>query len=65
MKRPINAWAAVFFVAMTVALTFPGIIPFNRIRPFVFGIPFVFAWVLGWVAASLVVFFALYRTYHK
>jgi hypothetical protein len=65
MKRSAVWIAAVYFVAMAVAITFPGIRPFNTIRPFVFGIPFVFAWVLSWVLGALVVFAILYRTYHK
>jgi len=50
---------------MAVAITFPGIRPFNTIQPYIFGIPFVFAWVLAWVGGSLVVFLFLYRAYHK
>ena len=54
--------ATLYFVAMAVAVTFPGVIPFNRIRPFVFGVPFVLVWYLAWVAGALLVFLALYRT---
>jgi hypothetical protein len=36
-----------------VALTYPGILPFNHIRPFVFGLPFVFFWVALWVVLGL------------
>jgi hypothetical protein len=38
-----------FFAVYLLALTFPGIEPFNRIEPFVLGIPFSFAWVIAWV----------------
>ena len=65
MKRPAVILAFVYFAAMAVAVTFPGIRPFNTIRPLVFGLPFVFAWVLAWVAGSMLVFLALYRSYHK
>ena len=65
MKRVAVTLAFVYFIAMAVAVTFPGIQPFNTIRPLVFGIPFVFAWVLSWVAGSVLVFFVLYRSYHK
>jgi hypothetical protein len=61
MKRATIALNIVFFLAMTVAVTFPGIQPFNRVRPFIFGIPFVFAWVLAWVAMASLVFYMLYR----
>lgn len=54
--------ASLYFVAMAVAVTFPGVIPFNRIRPFVLGVPFVLVWYLAWVTGALLVFLALYRT---
>jgi hypothetical protein len=38
-----------FFLVYLLALTFPGILPFNRIEPFVLGLPFSFAWVILWV----------------
>ncbi len=43
-------------IAGTIFLCFPGIVPFNRARPFVFGMPFVMAWVALWVVLALVVF---------
>ncbi len=36
-------------------------IPFNRIRPLVLGLPFSFFWVVMWVVGSLLVLFALDR----
>lgn len=65
MKRSAVWFAAVYFATMAVAITFPGIRPFNTIQPYIFGIPFVFAWVLAWVGGSLVVFLFLYRAYHR
>lgn len=65
MRRGAIWIAAVYFAAMAVAITFPGIRPFNTIRPLVFGIPFVFAWVLCWVAGSVIVFALLYRVFSK
>ena len=65
MKRVAVGIAFIYFAAMAVAVTFPGIGPANRIRPLVLGIPFVFAWVLSWVAGSILIFFILYRAYHK
>ncbi len=50
---------------MAIALTFPGVAPFNTIEPFVLGVPFVFAWYLFWVLGSLVIFFILHRTFSK
>ncbi len=65
MKRNAVWIAMVNFTAMAIAITFPGIRPFNTIHPLILGIPFVFAWVLSWVAGSVVIFFLLYRTYRK
>ncbi len=65
MKRNAVWLAAVDFTTMAVAITFPGIRPFNTIQPYIFGIPFVFAWVLAWVGGSLIVFSILYRAYRK
>jgi hypothetical protein len=38
-----------FFAINLIALTFPGVMPFNRLRPFVLGLPFNFFWVVLWV----------------
>ena len=65
MKRAAVVIAFAYFITMGIAVTFPGIRPFNTIEPLVFGIPFVFAWVLSWVAGSVLVFFLLYRAYHE
>ena len=65
MKRKAVWIAVAYFTAMAIAITFPGIRPFNTIQPLLFGIPFVFAWVLSWVAGSVVIFFILYRIYQK
>lgn len=65
MKRAAIILNIAYFLTMTVAVTFPGIQPFNRVRPLVFGIPFVFAWVLAWVAVSTLVFYVLYRALHR
>lgn len=50
-----------FFVLYMIFLTFPGMVPFNRIYPLVFGLPFSFFWVALWVALSGVVLLLLYR----
>ena len=64
MKRGTIVMAGVYFVLMAIAVTFPGLGLFNTIRPFVFGIPFVFAWVLSWVAGASIVLYLLYRVFH-
>jgi hypothetical protein len=33
----------------TIFLTWPGLTPFNRIEPFVFGLPFIMFWIVLWV----------------
>lgn len=65
-SRRAATWVAIaYFVAMAVALTFPGITPFNTIRPFVFGIPFVFAWYIGWLLGALCVFGVLDKVFRE
>ena len=51
----------VFFAVYAIVLTYPGALPFNRIRPFIFGLPFAFAWVLLWVVLAFFVFAILDR----
>lgn len=53
-------WA--YVVVGTIALTFPGILPFNRVRPMIFGMPFVLVWVAFWVALAFTVFLLVNRT---
>jgi hypothetical protein len=48
----VRAARRVLFVLLglyTVALTWPGILPFNRVRPLVFGVPFVMIWIVVWI----------------
>lgn len=65
MRRTVTRIAVIYFVAMTVALTFPGIRPFNTIRPYVLGVPFVFMWYIFWILGALVVFVVLHRVFSK
>jgi len=53
--------AGAYFVLMLVLLTWPGMLPFARIRPFVLGLPFSFAWVAAWILGSVFVLWALDR----
>lgn len=59
--RAARILVAVFFLGYTVFLTWPGVLPFNRIRPFILGLPFSMAWVGLWVALSGVVLAILHR----
>ena len=46
---------ALFFVLFVLAVTWPGMVPFNRIRPLVLGLPFSMFWIAAWVALSFLV----------
>lgn len=50
-----------FFILYAVALTYPGILPFNRIEPLILGLPFTIFWGALWVALSFVVLVWLLR----
>ncbi|GMV04218.1 MAG: hypothetical protein AMXMBFR53_04990 [Gemmatimonadota bacterium] len=53
--------AGTYFVLMAVALTWPGMVPFARIRPLVLGLPFAFFWGAAWIAVSVAVLWLLDR----
>ena len=53
-KRSVRIAFLAFLVVNAVAVTYPGILPFNRVRPFVFGLPFVFFWVALWIVLGMV-----------
>lgn len=50
-----------YFLMMLAFTTWPGAVPFSRVRPFVLGLPFSFAWVAGWILGSVFVLVALDR----
>ena len=50
-----------YFGTAVVAVTWPGLVPFSRIEPLIFGLPFSMAWVAAWVAGSVPVLFLLDR----
>lgn len=53
-------WAvAVFFLAYAAAVTWPGAVPFNRIRPLVLGMPLSMVWVAGWLVLAFGVLLVL------
>lgn len=52
-------FAVAFFVLYALAVTWPGMIPFNRIRPFVLGLPFSLFWAALWIVLGLLVFVLL------
>lgn len=50
-----------YFVLMAVAVTWPGMLPFARLRPLVLGLPFAFFWVAAWIATAVPVLYLLDR----
>jgi hypothetical protein len=59
--RTARAGAAVFFLLFLVFVTWPGMTPFNRIHPLVFGLPFSMFWIALWVFLSFLVLVAVDR----
>lgn len=59
--RAARALAGIYLVLMLVAITWPGVIPFNRVEPTVLGLPFVMAWIGAWVAGTVPVLWLLDR----
>lgn len=55
----IRRGAVLFFILFLVAVTWPGMIPANRIRPLVFGLPFSMVWIAAWVLISFFVLLLL------
>ncbi len=60
MRSAVRILAALYFALMAIAVTFPGVRPFNTIRPMILGLPFSFAWVVGWVIGAGIVFYLVY-----
>jgi hypothetical protein len=54
--------AAAYFVAYAVVVTWPGALPFNRVRPLVLGLPFSMAWIALWIVGAGLVLWALDRS---
>jgi hypothetical protein len=52
----VRGGVVLFFILFVVAVTWPGMLPFNRIEPLVLGLPFSMVWIALWVVLS---FFAL------
>jgi hypothetical protein len=53
--------AGVYFVLMTISVTWPGMLPFARVEPFILGLPFAMAWLAAWISGSVVVLYLLDR----
>lgn len=50
-----------YLALMTFFVTWPGLLPFARVEPFVLGLPFSMAWIAGWVSGSVPVLYLLDR----
>ena len=53
--------AGAYFIAMLLSVTWPGMVPFARVEPFILGLPFSLAWIAAWIAGSVIVLFLLDR----
>ena len=51
----------IYFIPMALAVTWPGLVLFARIEPFILGLPFSLAWISAWIAGSVVVLYLLDR----
>lgn len=65
MRRWSTIGAIGYFILMAVAVTFPGIAPFNSIEPLVLGLPFVFFWISLWVFGALIVFLIVHIAHSR
>ncbi|MEZ4414827.1 MAG: hypothetical protein R3E10_03670 [Gemmatimonadota bacterium] len=45
-----------YLIALTLATIWPGAALANRVRPFIFGLPFNFAWYAFWILLGFVLF---------
>lgn len=59
--RTARTLAGAYFVLMLVFVTWPGLVPFARVRPLILGLPFSMAWIAAWIAGSVVVLYLLDR----
>ncbi len=59
--RAVRTLAGVFFVSYTIVLTYPGLLPFNRIHPLILGLPFYMGWIALWILLGIAVFYLAYR----
>ena len=50
------------WLAVLPALGMLGGIPFaNRVHPYIAGLPFLLAWIVGWVIATSIIMAVIYR----
>ena len=56
-----RALTVAYLLLAMAFVTWPGLVPFARIEPFILGLPFSMAWIAGWVAGVVPVLYALDR----
>jgi hypothetical protein len=59
--RTARVLTGIYFGAMLAAVTWPGALLFVRVRPFVLGLPFSFAWIALWILSAVFVLWGLDR----
>jgi hypothetical protein len=57
--RWIRGGAVFFFVLVVLGVTWPGMLPGNRIFPLILGLPFSMVWIAAWVVLSFFVLLLL------
>lgn len=58
--RLVPALGVAYFLAMAFFLTYPGYVPFDKIRPFVIGLPFSLFWQVLWICGAVFVLAAVF-----
>ncbi|MGD8866600.1 MAG: hypothetical protein PVI01_03205 [Gemmatimonadales bacterium] len=53
--RLVPVFGIAYFLAMAIFVTYPGYVPFDRIRPFVLGLPFSLFWQVMWICGAVLV----------
>lgn len=60
-RRTARGLATAYFVVMLLVVTWPGALPFARVRPLILGLPFSLAWVSAWILGSIAVLWGVDR----
>jgi hypothetical protein len=53
--RRVRVGAVIFLLLFAAAVTWPGMVPANRIEPLILGLPFSMVWIALWVVLSFLV----------
>ncbi|MGD8700179.1 MAG: hypothetical protein PVJ43_12865, partial [Gemmatimonadales bacterium] len=58
--RLVPSLGVAYFLAMAFFVTYPGYVPFDKIQPFVFGLPFSLFWQVLWICGAVFVLAAVF-----